>query len=192
VTGRSDRWIRWMTTGCVALLRRLPRSCPGSSSSRRPSGPARPGSVLTEMPVGAVVRRPGGRRSRCAAAAAACPGPGRCRCWPGGLVDLRQPGVRDSLAGRWQAARFGHLAGGTPASVISPSSWACRYRQRSVVMRCSVALRPPRALRGPPRGPSRRSSAGGPPMADGSSRWWEIPRYECTRGNRPRTPHIAL
>ena len=36
---------------------------------------------------------------------------------------------------------------GLSPGVISPSSSACLYRQRSAATRCSVALRPPRALR---------------------------------------------
>ncbi|HEV3293397.1 MAG TPA: hypothetical protein VG123_30835, partial [Streptosporangiaceae bacterium] len=39
------------------------------------------------------------------------------------------------------------LRAGSSASLISPSSTARRYRQRSAATRCSSALRPPRALR---------------------------------------------
>ena len=39
------------------------------------------------------------------------------------------------------------LRAGLSLSLISPSSSACRYRQRSAAMRFSAALRPPRALR---------------------------------------------
>ena len=70
------------------------------------------------------------------------------------ITDRRVDGRRRRLAA---------LRAGLSASLISPSSAARAYRQHSAAMRCSAALRPPRALRRPRHGSSRRSSAAGPP-----------------------------
>src|ERR1017187_3227295 len=58
----------------------------------------------------------------------------------GALVDLRQPGIRHGPPGGRQAAGFATFRAGLSTSVISPSSWACRYRQRSAPTRSSAAL----------------------------------------------------